>query len=267
VESRGVVMELSAAAIVLALLSGGLVGMFLASMGGGGSVLAAPLLLYVVGVRDPHIAIGTSSAAVAATAAFNLIGHWRGGRVKWPCAIVFGMAGLIGSFAGSTLAKTIDGQVLLLWFAAAMAAIALSMLRKPSNAGDPDVHINLRLMMRLAPLGLLVGFAAGFFGIGGGFLIVPGLMLATHMTMANATASSLVSVALFGVATSANYALSGLVDWRLCGLLLVGGIVGGFGGLALAKHLATRALLARRLFAALVLAVACYVAWRALNAL
>ena len=206
--------------------------------GGGGSVLAAPVLLYLGGVRDAHVAVGTASAAVAANAVFNLVGHWRGGRIKWPCATVFALAGLSGSFAGSSLAKLISGQQLLLAFAIAMAAIGLSMFRKPSSEGDPDVHINMKLVLRLAPLGLLTGLAAGFFGIGGGFLIVPGLMLATGMTMANATASSLLSVALFGAATSANYALSGLVDWRLAGLLLLGGVAGGLVGLAAARRLA-----------------------------
>jgi uncharacterized membrane protein YfcA len=258
-------ITLTAATIVAALASGALVGLLLAVFGGGGSVLAAPLLLYAVGVRDPHVAISTASAAVAANAAFNLIGHWRGGRVKWPCAITFAVAGLIGSFLGSTLAKMLPGGQLLLAFAVAMAAIALSMLRRPKSEGDPDVHINAILVARLAPLGLLTGFAAGFFGIGGGFLIVPGLMLATGMTMANATASSLVSVTIFGAATSLNYAASGLVDWRLAGLLLLGGVLGGLAGLGFARRLAARALLARRMFAGLVLLVAAYVAVRALS--
>jgi hypothetical protein len=247
------------------LASGALVGLLLAVFGGGGSVLAAPLLLYAVGVQDPHVAIGTSSAAVAANAVFNLIGHWRGGRVKWPCALTFAGAGLIGSFAGSSLAKLISGQHLLLAFAVAMAAIAVSMLRKPKSEGDPDVTITPALMLRLTPLGLGTGFAAGFFGIGGGFLIVPGLMLATGMTIANAAASSLVSVALFGAATSANYALSGWVDWRLAGLLLAGGALGGLAGLRAAKAMATRAELARKTFALMVLGVALYVGWRALG--
>jgi hypothetical protein len=247
-------------------LGGAVVGLLLAVFGGGGSVLAAPVLLYLGGVTDAHVAVGTASAAVAANAAFNLAGHWRGGRIKWPCATVFALAGLAGSFAGSSLAKLMSGQHLLLAFALAMAAIGLSMFRKPATAGDPDVHINMKLVARLAPLGLLTGLAAGFFGIGGGFLIVPGLMLATGMTMANATASSLLSVALFGAATSANYALSGLVDWRLAGLLLAGGVVGGLLGLVVAKRLAAHALLARRLFAGMILAVAAYVAWRALTA-
>lgn len=251
----------------LAVIAGGaVVGFLLAVFGGGGSVLAAPVLLYLGGVRDAHVAVGTASAAVAANAAFNLAGHWRGGRIKWPCATVFAIAGLAGSFAGSSLAKLISGPQLLLAFSIAMAAIGLSMFRKPESEGDPDVHINLRLILRLAPLGLLTGFAAGFFGIGGGFLIVPGLMLATGMTMANATASSLLSVTLFGAATSANYALSGLVDWRLAGLLLAGGAVGGIAGLFVARRLESRARLARGLFAGLILVVAAYVAWRALAA-
>lgn len=252
-------------AIAAALLSGALVGLLLAVFGGGGSVLAAPLLLYAVGVRDPHVAIGTASAAVAANAAFNLAGHWRGGRVKWPCALTFATAGLIGALIGSSLAKLISGQALLLAFAAAMAAIALSMLRKGGTGGDPDVHITPALMARLTPVGLAVGFAAGFFGIGGGFLIVPGLMLATGMTIVNATASSLVSVTIFGAATSFNYALSGFVDWRLAGLLLLGGALGGLVGLRLSPVLAARRALLQRGFALMVLATAVYVAWRAFN--
>ena len=246
------------------IIGGGVVGFLLAVFGGGGSVLAAPILLYLGGVSDAHVAVGTASAAVAANAAFNLIGHWRGGRIKWPCAIAFAVAGLAGSFAGSSLAKLVSGQTLLLGFALAMAAIGASMLRKPRSEGDPNVHISARLVLRLAPLGLLTGFAAGFFGIGGGFLIVPGLMLATGMTLANATASSLLSVALFGAATSANYAVSGLVDWRLAGLLLAGGAAGGIAGLFAARALATRIRLARTLFAILIILVAIYVGWRAL---
>ena len=250
---------------IAVVLGGAVVGFLLAVFGGGGSVLAAPVLLYLGGVTDAHVAVGTASAAVAANAALNLLGHWRGGRIKWPCATVFAIAGLAGSFAGSSLAKLIRGQQLLLAFAFAMAAIGLSMFRKPKSEGDPDVHISMKLVARLAPLGLLTGLAAGFFGIGGGFLIVPGLMLATGMTMANATASSLLSVALFGAATSFNYALTGQVDWTLAGWLLLGGAVGGVAGLFAAKRLAAHARLARSLFAGMIILVAIYVAWRSLG--
>jgi hypothetical protein len=249
-------MDLTTTAMIAAVLSGAVVGLLLAVFGGGGSVLATPALLYVVGLEDTHLAIGTSAAAVAVNAAINLVGHARSGRVKWPCASVFAAAGLAGALGGSSLAKQVDGQQLLVLFAAAMAAIALSMMRKPKDAGDPLVHISWRMTLRLAPIGLATGFAAGFFGIGGGFLIVPGL------TLANAAASSLLSVSLFGAATSANYALSGLVVWPVAALFIAGGMAGGWAGLRAAGLLASRALLARRLFAGLVLIVAAYVAWK-----
>ena len=92
-----------------ATLSGALVALLLALFGGGGSVLATPLLLYVVGVRDPHVAIGTSAAAVAANAAMGLAGQARAGHVKWPCALLFGTAGVVGALIGAHVAKQIDG--------------------------------------------------------------------------------------------------------------------------------------------------------------
>ncbi len=252
-------MALTPDIILAVMISGAIIGLFLGTFGGGGSVLAVPLLVYFVGVSDPHMAIGTSAAAVAAIALFNLMGHWRGGNVKWPCASIFAAAGIMGSILGSSLAKMIDGQILLLGFAIAMAAIGLSMLRRPKTDGKADVKLTMKMSLRIAPLGLIVGLAAGFFGIGGGFLIVPGLMLATGMTLANATASSLISVALFGAVTSANYALSGWVDIRLTGLLLLGGMVGGLIGIKISELLASHIPLARKGFATLILAVAVYI--------
>lgn len=256
-------LELTLPVILAALLSGAVVGVFLGTFGGGGSVLAAPLLIYAVGVRDPHVAIGTSAAAVAAIALVSLIGHWRAGRVKWPCASAFAVAGIVGSVAGSQLALRVDGTWLLAAFALAMAAIGLSMLRKPKGEGDPDVHITPAIMARILPLGLLTGMAAGFFGIGGGFLIVPGLMMATGMTLSSAMASSLVSVALFGATTSLNYGLAGHVDLKLVGLVLAGGAVGGLTGVRAARAMAGHAAAARKGFAALIVSVAGYVGWNA----
>lgn len=252
-------------ALLTAALSGALVALLLTLFGGGGSVLATPLLLYVVGVRDPHVAIGTSAAAVAVNAAVGLAAQAKAGRVKWPCALTFGAPGLVGSLLGANLAKAVNGQHLLAWFALAMAAVGLSMFRAPASPGDPEVHIDPAKAARLVPVGAATGLAAGFFGIGGGFLIAPGLMAATGMTLANAAASSLVSVTLFGAATSLSYAASGLVDGRLFLALIVGGAGGVAIGAKLAPRLAARALLARRLFAAMVIATAAYVAWRALG--
>jgi uncharacterized membrane protein YfcA len=179
---------------------------------------------------------------------------------------VFGGAGLAGSMIGAHLAKQMDGQILLAWFGVAMAAVAVSMLLPQKGQGDPGVRLSRALTLKLAPVGLLVGLAAGFFGIGGGFLIVPGLMAATGMTLAHAAASSLVSVVLFGAATSASYAASNLVDWPVFLALVVGGAVGAFLSRPLIPLLAGRAVLARRLFALMVLATAVYVIWRALAA-
>jgi uncharacterized membrane protein YfcA len=250
---------------LLAALSGALVGLLLGVFGGGGSVLATPLLIYLVGVRDPHVAIGTSAAAVAVNAVAGLAVQARAGRVKWPCALVFGAAGLSGALVGAHLAKQVPGGALLAWFALAMALIGASMLRPAKSAGDPTVRLNAVLTARLAPAGLATGLAAGFFGVGGGFLIVPGLMAATGMTLANAAASSLVSVALFGAATSASYALSGLVDWPLFAALVAGGSLGVLAARPIAARLEGRADLARRGFALMVIATAGYVAWRALT--
>lgn len=249
-------------ALVLAALGGALIGLLLTLFGGGGSVLATPWLIYVVGLTDTHAAIGTSAAAVAVNAATGLAAQARAGRVKWPCASVFAVAGLAGALAGAELGKQVDGQALLKWFAVAMIAIAVSMLLPKKNAGDPGVRLTAPMVLKLAPVGLLTGLAAGFFGIGGGFLIAPGLMASTGMTLANAGASSLLSVTLFGTATSASYALSGQVIWPLFAALVAGGALGTLAALPLARRLEGRAALARALFAALVIAVAVYILLR-----
>lgn len=247
---------MSGDALLLAGLGGALVGLLLTLFGGGGSVLATPWLIYIVGVADTHVAIGTAAAAVAVNAVVGLAGQARAGRVKWPCAITFGLAGLAGSFAGAALGRQVDGEALLGWFALAMIVIAVTMLLPPRSQGDPDVHLTPAMVVKLAPAGLIAGFAAGFFGIGGGFLIVPGLMAATGMTLANAGASSLVSVALFGGATSLSYGIAGQVAWPVFGALVAGGGAGTLAALPLARWLQTRATLARTIFAVMVIAVA-----------
>ncbi len=256
-------MEAVPSALLLAAMGGILIGFFLSVFGGGGSVLATPWLIYIVGIADTHIAIGTSATAVTINAALGLMGQARMGEIRWPCAIIFAIFGLSGSFAGASLAKQTDGQVLLIWFALAMGAIAISMLIPRKNTGSPDIRFYPRMTLRLAPIALVAGFAAGFFGIGGGFLIAPGLMAATGMTLSNAMASSLVSVSVFGAATSTSYAYSQLVDWSLVAALVVGGGIGTLAGLPAVRLLAKKQKLARQLFALMVLAVATFVGWSA----
>ncbi|MBI1212096.1 MAG: TSUP family transporter [Alphaproteobacteria bacterium] len=252
---------------VLAVLSGGLVGATLGLIGGGGSILAVPLLLYVVGVRDPHVAIGTSALAVSANAFANLIAHSRAGTVKWPCAVVFGLSGVAGAFIGSTLGKLVDGEKLLFLFGLVMVAVAVAMLRPRQNEGNPDVRLNPTIAVRLVAIGLLTGLLAGFFGIGGGFLIVPGIMFGSGMAMLNAIGSSLFSVGAFGLTTAINYAYDGLVDWQIAIEFIAGGVLGGIGGLALAQQAAGQKGLLNRIFAGLVLVVAAYVLWKSSGAI
>jgi uncharacterized protein len=233
-------MDLSTVQAALSVTSGTLVGFSLGLVGGGGSILAVPLLIYVVGVADPHVAIGTSAIAVAASAALNLWNHGRAGNVKWRCALVFAGAGVAGALIGSTIGKWIDGQNLLMAFAVLMLAVAGLMLRKRASVGDGNVRLNRDNLPWLLAIGLGAGMLSGFFGIGGGFLIVPGLMLATSMPILNAVGSSLVAVTAFGLATVANYAVSGLVDWTIAALFLIGGALGGLAGAAAANTLAER---------------------------
>lgn len=254
---------------LLATTSGVLVGFVLGLIGGGGSVLAVPLLVYLVGVKSPHVAIGTSAVAVAVSALANLVGHARSGNVKWPCALVFAAAGVAGAAAGSTLGKQFDGQKLLLLFGILMIVIAALMFWNRENGGDVGVRLTRKSAPRLMPwllaYGTGVGALSGFFGIGGGFLVVPGIMAATGMPLIFAIGSSLVSVFAFGVTTAVNYALSGLIDWVLVAFFIGGGLAGGVAGRLLANHMAAQRQALATAFAITVATVGCYVVWRSLS--
>ncbi len=246
----------------LAIGSGSLVGFALGLLGGGGSILAVPLLVYVVGVRSTHIAIGTSALAVAVNAFANLISHSRAGHVKWPCAATFAASGILGALAGAQLGQMVDGKKLLFLFGVLMLAVAAAMFSPRAAKGNPDVRLDRSIAVRLVGAGQMVGMLSGFFGIGGGFLIVPAIMLGSGMATINAVGSSLVSVGTFGLATALSYAFAGMVDWPVAGLFILGGIVGGLVGVTLAKRLSQRRAVLTRLFAVMVVAVAIFILWR-----
>lgn len=250
-----------------ALASGGLVGFSLGLVGGGGSILATPLLLYVVGVTQPHIAIGTSALAVSVNAFANLIGHARSGNVRWRCAIVFAGIGVFGALAGSTLGKMVDGQRLLFLFGLLMFVVGIAMLRPRRVSASAEQPADLKKCLLTAAVAFVAGSASGFFGIGGGFLIVPGLILATGMPTIKAVGSSLLAVGSFGLATALNYAASGLVDWPIALEFIAGGIVGGILGMTLANRLSAGKDTLNRIFAALIFVVASYVLYRSAGAL
>lgn len=251
----------------LGIISGSLVGWSLGLVGGGGSILAVPLLVYFVGVSEPHIAIGTSAVAVAVSAAINLAHYAHAGTVKWRCASVFAVAGLAGAVLGSTIGKMVDGQILLVLFAVLMLVVAALMLKHRRSEGKASVRLNRENLPSLVGFGAATGALSGFFGIGGGFLIVPALMLATGMPILYAVGSSLLAVTVFGIATAANYAASGLVDWTLAGVFIAGGSLGGFLGAQSAKRLSGRKGALNVAFAVLISAVSIYVFARGMAAL
>jgi uncharacterized protein len=255
-------LTLSLVQYLLGVGSGALVGFVLGLVGGGGSILAVPLMVYLVGVRSPHLAIGTSALAVAANAATGLAHHARAGHVKWRCAGLFAIAGIAGAAVGSTLGKAFDGQKLLFLFALLMIGVGILMLRRRASFGNPDVKLGRENAGKLVGYGLGAGAFSGFFGIGGGFLIVPGLTAATGMSMINAVGSSLVGVTAFGLTTAFNYSLSGLVDWALAFAFIVGGLIGSFAGTNLARRLSKERGRLTVVFAVLIFAVAAYMLWK-----
>ena len=255
--------------ILAAISAGVIIGFVLALVGGGGSILAVPLLVYLVGVSSPHAAIGTAAVAVALNAATSLAGHARSGNVKWPCAIAFAISGVIGAALGAEAGKAMDGQKLLALFGGLMILVGLSMLRPRSTVDNPDVRLERStasvLLPRLIPTGFCVGLLAGFFGIGGGFLIVPGLVMATAMPMRIAVGTSLVVVTALGLTTATSYALSGYVDWLLVGLMAIGGVIGAGIGIPLGKRITSHKRVMELGFASLVIAIGGYVMLRGLT--
>ena len=244
---------------LLGAISGVLGGFSLGLIGGGGSVLAVPLLIYFVGVSDPHVAIGTSALAVALNAFANLVPHARAGHVRWKSAVIFGVAGVIGAFGGSTLGKLLNGQKLLFLFAIVMMTVAVLMARpRPAGLDNPECR-TWTCFMPVIATGLLIGGLSGFFGIGGGFLIVPGLVFSTGMPLIEAIGTSLFAVGAFGLTTAINYAASDLIDWVIAAAFIAGGIGGGWGGMLVAKRLSKTKQMLNLVFSVVVFAVGVYV--------
>ncbi len=247
---------------VLAVFCGGFVGLALGMLGGGGSILATPLLLYVIGL-GPHQAIGTGALAVSASAFANFATHYRAGNVRWRSAGLFALIGMIGAFIGSELGKSFDGKKLLFLFAVLMIVVGIRMFRSKGGPSPRDVPVdhrycNRRSIPRIVIAAFGVGALSGFFGIGGGFLIVPALLFATGMPMLFAVGSSLLAVGAFGLTTAINYALSGLIDWTVAAEYILGGFIGGWIGMRIACRLSSQKTMLNRAFAGLVCLVAFY---------
>ena len=188
-------------AAVLALFIGGAVGL----LGGGGSILTTPLLIYVLDF-DAKQAITASLFVVAVTSVFGLIAHARAGRVRWKTGLIFGAAGMVGAFIGGQVGALLPGTLLLAAFSVMMGITAIAMIRGRRQVKGHGPHKGLPIF-RIILDGLVVGLVTGLVGAGGGFLVVPALALLGGLPMANAVATSLLVVAMKSFAGFFGYAL------------------------------------------------------------
>ncbi|HVN12535.1 MAG TPA: TSUP family transporter [Kineosporiaceae bacterium] len=238
--------------MLIAVLAFG-VGISLGLLGGGGSVLSVPLLVYVAG-WSPHTAATGSLLIVGVTSMLGLVPHARAGRVQWRSGAVFGLAGMAGAFVGGRLSALVPGTVLLLAFAAMMLVAGVGMVggRQVRSDGEP----RLRLAAALA-LGLPVGAATGFVGAGGGFVIVPTLVLVAGLSMPVAVGTSLLVIAMQSAAGAVGHLPGSSLPWAqtlaLTTVAALGSVVGG----RLTRRVPPERL--RRAFGVLVLGVAALV--------
>lgn len=238
----------------LALLFGVVIGLLLGTVGGGGSILTVPILVYALDL-GVHEATATSLLIVGATALIGAVPHARAGRVALKTALTFGGAGIVGAFAGTWLNARVSGPVILALFGALMLVVASRMAfgAKPAATGSaPGAGLHWSVLAT----GLIVGFMTGFFGVGGGFLIVPALVLILRLPMRLAVGTSLVVIAINSAAGVAAHLERGGMNVPLAALFVAGGVMGALTGSRFAGR-TDEALLARA-FAFLVAGVGAY---------
>ncbi|MFZ6003250.1 MAG: sulfite exporter TauE/SafE family protein [Actinomycetota bacterium] len=255
---------------------GFLIGVSLGALGGGGSILAVPVLVFVAG-QTPADATTTSLLVVGAASTFGAAGHWRHGRVRLGPGLLVGLLGVAGSLAGSALNRRLDGDVLLLAFAGLIVVAAWRIVAgcpsctrvgeanalRPAAAGG-GVAVRARpdtaRIVKLILAGTFVGFLAGLFGVGGGFVIVPALTLVLQYSMPQAIGTSLVVIAV-NTATAFAARLGGSIDWATTLLFAAAAIAGVGAGTRIADRIEPRTM--QRSFAVLLVAVALYTGGRA----
>ncbi|MFN8508952.1 MAG: sulfite exporter TauE/SafE family protein [Dehalococcoidia bacterium] len=234
--------------LIIAALLSLFIGLSLGLLGGGGSILTLPILVYVLDV-EPKTAIAMSLFVVGTTSATGVVAHARAGRVRFRAGLVFGAAGMAGAFAGGKVAHFLPPTLLLVGFGAVMLTAAVAMMRPRRESGvgrEPAIS-------KAIGIGLGVGVVAGLVGAGGGFLIVPALALFGGLAMPEAIGTSLLVIALQSFAGFAGHAGHVHLDWTLTTVVTGAAIAGGLGGARLARHLSPASL--RRGFAWLVLAM------------
>ena len=256
--------------IIEALVIGLLVGIVVGSLGAGGGILSVPILVYILG-QDPHQATGLSLIIVGMTAAVSLATRARSGNVAWREGALFALAGLAGTWVGSTLGPLVSARALMLSFCALLGAVAVFMARSqlrpsaslsPNEAGDTNVDKGswtLGTMSRVVALATLTGFLTGFFGVGGGFAIVPALHLALRYPMKRASATSLLVMVITAGFGLASRTIAGTLTITaeagvMVALFTAASMGGGIVGARLTKRVSNRVL--GLVFAALLVCVA-----------
>lgn len=225
--------------MVLGVLLAGLIGVSLGLLGGGGSILTVPILLYVFRM-EPKVAIATSLFVVGSTSLLGLVPHARGGRVRWKTGLLFGGTSMIGAWgAGKFIAPRIPAGVLLVLFGGMMFVTAIAMMRGrktdgPAKKVDP-ANDSLPVGMILGE-GLVVGAVTGLVGAGGGFLVVPALVLLGRLPMGVAVGTSLLVIAMKSFAGFAGYLSTVPIDWSVALTVVSAAIVGSFVGGALVNR-------------------------------
>ncbi|MFP5369635.1 MAG: sulfite exporter TauE/SafE family protein [Actinomycetes bacterium] len=231
------------------------VGLALGLLGGGGSILMVPLLVYVAGLEAKE-AIAASLVVVGVTAAVSVVGHARAGRVRWRTGLLFGAAGMAGAFAGGFIGGHLPGQLLLIAFALMMVATAVAMIRGRRNVDPIKAHAELPVA-RVVIDGLVVGLVTGLVGAGGGFLVVPALALLGGLPMGVAVGTSLLVIAMKSFAGLAGYLATVPIDWSLVGAITAAAVVGSLLGARLVDRIPAEAL--RKGFGWFVLAMGAFV--------
>ena len=245
--------------ILLALDFGALVGLSLGLVGGGGSILTVPILVYVLG-ESAHLATGTALAIVGANALIGAWDHRRAGRVRLPVAFIFGGIGTVGALAGSLLNHLAPERAVLIGFALLMLATAAAMAWL--RLGDRRAAERLGLSWRMVLAGLAVGVLTGFFGVGGGFLIVPALVLVLGLPMRDAVGTSLVVIAINAAAALVGHLRFGGIDLEVTGLFIISGAAGAILGSRISGCIDEQRL--RQGFAGVVVLIALYILARTL---
>lgn len=207
---------------IISIIFGIAIGLLLGLVGGGGSILTVPILVYVIGL-NPHDATSTSLLIVGLTALAGAIPHTQAHRVQWRMAVVFGLAGIVGTFAGAWVNRRVSGPAILFLFGVLMLIVAARMVLSKRRTGPRVVEPKL---WAIPVAGLTVGVLTGFFGVGGGFVIVPALVLALGLPMHVAVGTSLVVIAINSASGALAHVTDGGFNWSVALFFLIGGLIG-----------------------------------------